>query len=252
MTDLLSKINITPYWIFYPTAFCLCLYYGLYCLNQSFHYLTKNSFLKLIFTGWLGAIIGGRAGYILFYNFKFYQQNPDQIFNLFSGGMSFHGALFGFFILSYLYSKKIHSSFPVFIDICALVTPIALLIGRFGNFIQGELWGRASNVPWAMVFEKADNLTRHPSQLYEAFFEGFVLFIIINVANKILHLKPGALSIIFIIFYGTFRFFIEYYREPDPQIGFIMAGLTLGQVLSASMAIGGAITWVIYKPHSES
>jgi phosphatidylglycerol:prolipoprotein diacylglycerol transferase len=187
----------------------------------------------------IGVIGGGRIGYILVYNLNYYISHPLHMMFIWEGGMSFHGGLAGFIILGLLFcSRKKINAYNI-ADRVVLIIPIGLFLGRIGNFINGELYGRVTNLPWSMIFPQVDLNPRHPSQLYEAFFEGIVIFLILHLLkNKLLNIK-GALFWSFIILYGFFRFMIEFFREPDPQIGFIFAFLTIGQILSSLMFIVG-------------
>lgn len=191
----------------------------------------------LVFFLAIGLIVGARLGYVIFYQYNdylFYLQNPIEIIATWHGGMSFHGGLVGATLAGWLFSRRRKLPFPVVADSVAVTAPIGLGLGRIGNFINGELWGRSTDVPWAMVFPGAGPLPRHPSQLYEAFMEGLVLFIILWVLRK----KPfqdGMMVAFFIFFYGLFRFFIEFFREPDPQVGYLLGFLTMGQLLCLAM-----------------
>ena len=189
----------------------------------------------------IGLILGGRLGYVLFYNFDFYSNNLLDIFKIWQGGMSFHGGVLGIIIASIIFSKKNNDNVFEYLDVVALVSPIGIFFGRIANFINSELYGSITNVPWAVTFVKIDNLPRHPSQLYEAIFEGFVLFLILMYfKNKFLN-KPGLISGLFLIIYSIFRFFVEFYRVPDEQLGYIFINLSIGQVLSLIFMLSGII-----------
>jgi phosphatidylglycerol:prolipoprotein diacylglycerol transferase len=190
----------------------------------------------------LGIILGGRTGYVLFYNFPYFAQHPAEIFALWKGGMSFHGGFTGCVIAVLLFGWKRSISVLSLGDVTCAVGPIGLLLGRVANFINSELWGRHadSNVPWAMVFPNGGPLPRHPSQLYEAGLEGVVLFIILALLIRAGALKrPGFIIGAFAMFYGIFRITGEFFREPDPQLGFLWGGLTMGMLLSIPMIIAG-------------
>ncbi len=190
----------------------------------------------------LGIIIGGRLGYIFFYNFSYYLNNFFEIFKIWQGGMSFHGGLIGVIIASILFNKKNLGTTFKYLDIVSLVAPIGIFFGRIANFINSELYGIETNVPWAVKFVKVDNLFRHPSQLYEAFFEGIVLFLIlIFFKNKNFLSKPGFISGVFLIFYSLFRFIIEFFRVPDEQLGYLIFNFTMGQIISFVFIIIGFI-----------
>ena len=188
----------------------------------------------------IGIILGGRLGYILFYNFSYYLNNFSDIFKIWQGGMSFHGGLIGIIIVSIIFAKKNNQDPFIYMDLVSLVAPIGIFFGRLANFINSELYGTVSNVPWSIIFVKVDNLSRHPSQLYEAIFEGIVLFLILMHFRKKNYLtKSGSISGLFLIFYSLFRFFVEFYRAPDEQIGYLIFNLSIGQIISLVFVIIG-------------
>jgi len=192
----------------------------------------------------LGIIVGGRTGYVLFYNPAFFIQHPAEIFQLWNGGMSFHGGFLGCVAAVMLFARKNDISILSLGDITTAVGPIGLFLGRLANFINSELWGRTadSSVPWAMVFPNGGPLPRHPSQLYEAGLEGILLFAILAVMVRMGALKrPGLILGSFIAIYGLARITAEFFREPDPQLGFLWGGLTMGMLLSVPMIIVGVI-----------
>ncbi len=201
----------------------------------------------LIFYAMLGIIIGGRLGSVIFYNLPYYLQHPIEIIYIQKGGMSFHGGLLGVFAAVWFFSKKFNKRFFNVTDFIAPVVPIGLGSGRIGNFINGELWGAPSDLPWAMIFPDptAGNIARHPSQLYEAFLEGLILFIILWVYSA----KPRptmAISGLFLMGYGIFRFAVEFVRIPDSNIGYLAFDwLTMGQILSFPMIIVGVALFVM-------
>ncbi len=181
----------------------------------------------------LGLVIGGRLGYVLFYNFNYYSKNLIDIFKVWQGGMSFHGGLIGIIIVSILFAKKNNQNPFDYLDVVSLSAPIGIFFGRIANFINSELYGIETKVAWGVKFIKVDNLIRHPSQLYEALFEGLILFLIlIYFKNKMLKKNSGFISGLFLIFYSIFRFFIEFFRVPDEQLGYIFLNLTMGQIIS--------------------
>ncbi len=200
---------------------------------------TKDNVSDIIFYGALGVIIGGRVGYILFYNFLEFLHAPWTVFQVWKGGMSFHGGLIGVILMMWFYSKKIHKHFSDLTDFIAPVVPIGLGAGRIGNFINGELWGRATDLPWAMVYPQLGPQPRHPSELYEFLLEGFLLFIILWWFSA--KFRPRyAVSGLFLLCYGAFRFFVEFFREPDAQIGyFLFNWMTMGQLLCVPMIVIG-------------
>ncbi len=192
-------------------------------------------------------IVGGRAGYIIFYNFEYYFSNPLSIIKIWEGGMSFHGALIGIIIGTYLFSIKKKTSSFFLLDIIACVSPIGIFFGRVANFINGELVGKATNVSWSVVFPTVDMIPRHPSQLYEALLEGMVLFLILNIVIFKKNYKTGTCSFLFLILYGFFRIFSELFREPDVQIGYIFNSFSMGTILSLIMILGGMIIYVFIR-----
>ena len=208
-------------------------------LNMFDHYITY-----LI----VGIIFGGRVGYVLFYNFKYYLENPIEILMVWNGGMSFHGGLIGIIIASKFFSNKHKTNQFIFLDLVALSAPIGIFFGRIANFINSELYGNATDVPWSVKFVLIDNIKRHPSQLYEAFFEGLILFFILSYFfKKDYFKKPGQISGLFLVFYSLFRFFVEFFRSPDPQIGYLILNLTLGQLISAVFLIIGMLLFFFKK-----
>ena len=181
----------------------------------------------------IGIIIGGRLGYVLLYNFDYYLNNLIDIFKIWQGGMSFHGGLIGIIAVSVLFAKKNNQNSFIYLDVVSIVAPIGIFFGRIANFINSELYGIETNLPWSVQFIQIDNLYRHPSQLYEAIFEGLILFIILIYFRKKGFMKiPGLISGLFLIFYSIFRFLIEFVRVPDEQLGYIFLNLTMGQVIS--------------------
>lgn len=203
--------------------------------------ITKKNIEDFIVWAILGVIIGGRLGYVLFYDPEKYLADPIGILKTYEGGMSFHGGLIGFTLAAFLYCRKNKLRFLSLMDLAAIVTPIGFFLGRIANFINGELFGRPANVPWAIIFPDSDGVPRHPSQLYEALLEGLVLFLIMlyfTYRHRFLE-KPGRLSAMLLIFYGIFRSFVEFFREPDVQIGFIASWFTQGQLLCIPMILLG-------------
>ncbi len=187
----------------------------------------------------ISLIIGGRLGYILFYNLNYYFKNPLDIIKIWEGGMSFHGALIGIVIGTYIFSLKKKISNFFLLDVIACVSPIGIFFGRVANFINGELIGKVTNVPWGVVFPAIDMMRRHPSQLYEALLEGIFLFIILNLFIFQKNYKTGTCSYLFLIYYGIFRIFSEFFREPDVQVGYLFNVLSMGTILSVIMIFFG-------------
>jgi phosphatidylglycerol:prolipoprotein diacylglycerol transferase len=203
----------------------------------------------------LGIILGGRTGYVLFYNLPFFAEHPSEIFELWKGGMSFHGGFMGCVVAVMWFARK--NGIPILSlgDITTAVGPIGLFLGRIANFINGELWGRAADpdLPWAMIFPTGGPLPRHPSQLYEAGMEGILLFTVLAVMIRFGALKrPGLILGSFITLYAFARIAGEHFREPDPQLGFLWGGLTMGMLLSLPMVIAGIILIVKAWRHKQA
>jgi phosphatidylglycerol:prolipoprotein diacylglycerol transferase len=189
----------------------------------------------------IGIVLGGRLGYVLFYNPTYYAANPLEALTIWHGGMSFHGGLIGCILALWALARRYKANLLSLFDLAAAVTPIGLFFGRLANFVNGELWGRVTDVPWAMVFPFAGPEPRHPSQLYQAGLEGVLLFTLLMIAVRAGGLRrPGVVSGLFLILYGLFRIVGEHFRQPDAQIGFLMGGLTMGMLLSVPMILLGA------------
>jgi len=201
-----------------------------------------------------GIIIGGRLGYIFFYNLDYYLNNLTEIFLLWKGGMSFHGGLLGVIISTYTFAKIKNIKFFILTDIIACVAPIGIFFGRIANFINGELYGKYSNLPWSVIFPNIDNLPRHPSQIYEAILEGVVLFLIINffAFKNILFLRKGLISCLFLIIYSILRIIGEIFRSPDEQIGYIFNFLSMGSLLSLLTLVAGILVFIKLKNHEQN
>ena len=201
----------------------------------------------------IGMIIGGRLGYIIFYNFSYYINNFFDIFKVWEGGMSFHGGLIGIIIASILFTKKHNQDSFLYMDLVSLVAPIGIFFGRLANFINSELYGTPTDIPWAVTFIQVDNLSRHPSQLYEAILEGVILFIILMYfKNKDYLKKPGLISGLFLIFYSIFRFFIEFVRVPDEQLGHLIFELSMGQIISLIFFVIGIILFYLKNENKQT
>jgi len=188
----------------------------------------------------LGIIVGGRIGYVLFYNFEYFFNNPIEILFVWNGGMSFHGGLIGVIIASNLFSKLNKVNTFIFLDLVSLSAPIGIFFGRIANFINSELYGTPTEVPWSVKFIAVDDINRHPSQLYEAFLEGIVLFFMLQfILKKNFAKKTGQISCLFLVLYSFFRIITEFFRTPDLHIGYLFFNLTLGQLISAAfLSIG--------------
>ncbi len=208
---------------------------------------TRNEVSDLLFYGFLGVILGGRIGYVLFYNFDLFLADPTYLFKIWTGGMSFHGGLIGVITAMIWFAHKTQRHFFTVADFVAPLIPFGLGVGRIGNFMNGELWGRVTDVPWAIIFPEAGPEPRHPSQLYQFVLEGVVLFIILNLFWR-KHPPRGAISGMFLLFYGLFRFLVEFVRQPDSQLGLYFNEISMGQILSTPMIVaGGLMVWAAYK-----
>jgi len=219
----------------YSLAYIFGIIFGwLYCKKK----LIKDGKLLNLFDDLLayliiGIILGGRLGYVIFYNLEYYFDNFYEILMIWKGGMSFHGGVIGVILATIIFSKKNKINSYIFLDLIALAAPIGLFLGRIANFINSELYGRETDVFWSVKFVIIDNISRHPSQIYEAIFEGLILFFLLNhFVKKDSFKTPGLISSMFLIFYSFFRFILEFFREPDSQIGYLAYQLTLGQFIS--------------------
>ena len=218
-------ISIKWYSLAYIFGILIGWWYGKKIILKKTNILKKEFEIKffddLITYIIVSIILGGRLGYVFFYNLGYYLNNPLDIIKIWEGGMSFHGALLGIIIGTFIFAKKNDIKTFFLLDILACVSPIGIFLGRIANFINGELIGKATSVYWGVIFPSIDNIPRHPSQLYQAFLEGFVLFVILNFIYLRKNYKIGNCSSLFLIFYGIFRIFAEHFREPDVQIGYI-------------------------------
>ncbi|MGO9701112.1 MAG: prolipoprotein diacylglyceryl transferase [Xanthobacteraceae bacterium] len=208
--------------------------------------LTVTDFDDFIIWITVGIIFGGRIGYVLFYNLGYFAARPLEIFALWTGGMSFHGGVIGCMVVTILFALR--RGIPVLSlgDVTLAVAPIGLFLGRLANFINGELWGRPTDVPWAMVFPSGGPFPRHPSQLYEATLEGLLLLVVLGVMVRLGALKrPGLVTGTFAVAYGIVRIFCEFFREPDPQLGFLWGGLTMGMLLSIPLILAGLVALTV-------
>jgi phosphatidylglycerol:prolipoprotein diacylglycerol transferase len=240
----LGPIRLSWYGLMYLLGFLFSYLLVRYQIKRKDFGITKSEVENFYFYLILALIIGARVGYVLFYDFKTYLSNPLEMIAVWHGGMSFHGGLIGLLLVAYLYCRRNNKSFWKIADLFIVTAPIGLGLGRIGNFINGELYGRAAQVPWAMIFPKGGPVLRHPSQLYESALEGGVLFITLWFL-KDKSLPRGGLFSLFLILYGGFRCFVEFFREPDVQLGLVLGPFTMGQVLSAFM-IGAGIFLFVY------
>ena len=195
----------------------------------------------------ISIIIGGRLGYVFFYNFSYFISNPLEIFFIWNGGMSFHGGLIGIILASVIFSKRYNFNKVILLDIVSCVAPIGIFFGRLANFINSELYGKPTDISWAVIFPQIDNQTRHPSQIYEAFLEGILLFLILNLIIRKISYKKGECAALFLIFYSVFRIISEFYREPDLHIGYILNYFSMGSLLSFIMFSIGIIMYFKIK-----
>ena len=233
-----GPIAVRWYGLSYLLGFLGAYLLGLMRLESN-NVISKTDFSDLVFSVMLGVILGGRIGYIVLYSPLILLNNPEQVFFIWQGGMSFHGGLIGVIVSLIIFCKKRKLDFIKISDFISPLVPIALCTGRCANFINAELWGRVTDVPWAMVFPNVDNQPRHPSQLYEMFAEGVLLFIIMNYLYS-KNEPRGFQTGIFLIFYAIFRIFLELFRQPDAHIGFIIGNvITMGQLLSFPMLLLG-------------
>ena len=250
----LGFFSVRWYSLAYIVGIMFGWWYGKNIIIQKFYPIDteiKKKFDDLITYLIFAIIIGGRAGYVIFYNLEFYFDNPIDILKIWEGGMSFHGALIGIIIVTYIFSIKKNLKTFFLLDVIACVAPVGIFFGRMANFINGELVGKVSNVPWSVIFPLVDMFPRHPSQIYEAVLEGLILFIILNT---IIHKKKyisGTCSYLFLILYGLFRIFSEIFREPDPQIGYFLGFISLGMILSFFMILFGLIIYYSIKKSDE-
>ena len=235
-----GPIRLSWYGMMYVLGFFASYLLVRYQIKRKDFGISRMEVENLYFYLILGLVIGARLGYVLFYDLKMYLSDPLEIFAIWHGGMSFHGGLIGVLLVGIFFSWRNRKSFWKIADLFIVTAPIGLGLGRIGNFINGELYGRVTDVPWGMVFPKGGPLPRHPSQLYESALEGLVLFLILWF-SKDRRLPPGGLLALFLSIYGVFRFFVELYREPDPQLGFVLGHLTMGQILCSFMVLGGIV-----------
>lgn len=240
----IGSFGIHWYGLMYLTAFLAFLALGKWQIkHRKWHGWTMPMLDDALFFGALGVVLGGRLGFILFYQPAHYLANPLDVLKVWQGGMSFHGGFLGVLVAMWFFSRKYNLKWLRIMDFVAPLVPLGLGAGRMGNFINGELWGRATDVPWGMVFQQAGDLPRHPSQLYQFALEGIVLFgILWWYSNK--PRPTGAISAVFLVGYGIGRFLVEYAREPDSYLGLLSMGLSMGQWLSLPMILAGIGMWV--------
>jgi phosphatidylglycerol:prolipoprotein diacylglycerol transferase len=256
----IGTFQLRYYGLMYVVAFAIVYLLALYRIKNEDFKIPKETLQNYFIWAILGVIVGGRLGYVLFYNFKYFIHNPLEIiipFDFSNGcrftgisGMSYHGGVIGVILFSSLFCNKYKVNFWHLADLLCPTIPLGYTFGRLGNFINGELYGRVTNVPWGMYFPlDPTHQLRHPSQLYEAIFEGIFLFILLWSLRKIKTFDGVFLSL-YLIGYGFVRFFIEFVREPDPQLGFILGHLTMGQLLCIIMILGGIFIMISKKHHA--
>jgi phosphatidylglycerol---prolipoprotein diacylglyceryl transferase len=235
----IGPLKVHWYGLMYLVGFAAVWVLGQKRAQQPWSPIKPDAIEDLVTYAAIGVILGGRLGYILFYNFSEFLANPMILFKIWQGGMSFHGGMLGVFVAMWIFGKKQNCTMLQLTDIIAPLCPIGLGAGRIGNFINSELWGRPTDVPWAMVFPNGGPLARHPSQLYEALLEGVVLFIILNIYTSKPRPTMGPTGLA-VFCYGCFRFFVEFFRMPDAHLGYLaLDWLTMGQILSTPMIIIG-------------
>jgi len=240
----IGPVALRWYGMMYLIGFLVAMFIANKVADKSDGEWTRDQVSDLLFYSFLGVILGGRIGYVLFYQWDYFLSNPLYLFQIWQGGMSFHGGLLGVITAVYFFARKTNKSFLIVGDFVAPLVPVGLGMGRLGNFINAELWGRQTDVPWAMVFPTDPlQLPRHPSQLYEFFLEGVVLFAILYVITR----KPRSLGLAagtFLIGYGVFRSIVEFFREPDAHLGLYFSFISKGQILSIPMILAGIL--IIY------
>jgi phosphatidylglycerol---prolipoprotein diacylglyceryl transferase len=253
----LGPLQVHWYGVMYAISFVVGYYLLCYLVPKRGVPLDRDAVAELVLYLVAGVMLGGRLGYVLIYNLPYYLHHPTQIVAVWDGGMSFHGGLVGVTVAGLLFSRKTCIPFWTLTELVVPVAPLGLFLGRIGNFINGKLWGRPSNLPWAMIFPRAPlvhgvMVPRHPSQLYEAILEGLVLFTILWILAR----KPrpkGVLFGTFLALYGLFRCFCEFFRQPDPQLGYVGGVITMGQILSIPMILVGVgvIVWAVRRSRSN-
>ncbi len=248
----LGPLQVHWYGLMYLLGFAACWYLGKALMRRHNLPWSEDQFADMVLYGAAGVVLGGRFGYVLFYNFEQFLRDPLWLFAVWEGGMSFHGGLLGVIIALALYARKLGVSFWQLTDFAAPLTPIGLGAGRFGNFIGGELWGRPTDLPWGMVFPRADTLPRHPSQLYEMALEGILLFVILWWFCQKRRPRMAA-SGLFLSGYASFRFLVEFVREPDSHIGFLFGGwFTMGMFLCLPMFLLGIMLLFLAYRRAEA
>jgi len=245
----LGPLKVHWYGAMYALAFILGWWFATHRAKQPNSGWNTEEISDFVFFVALGVILGGRVGYVLFYNFPEFIANPLMLFKVWQGGMSFHGGVLGVMLAMYFYGRKTNRPFLAVLDYVGPFIPAGLFTGRVGNFINAELWGKPTDLPWGMVFPNGGPLPRHPSMLYEAFLEGIVLFVVLWLFSS--KSRPlGAISGLGLMLYGVFRFLVEFVRIPDDHLGYLAFNwLTMGQILCVPMIIGGA--WLLWRAYQS-
>jgi phosphatidylglycerol---prolipoprotein diacylglyceryl transferase len=243
--QITEKFGIHWYGLMYLVGFVAFLLLGKYQIKHKPWFNWNQQMLDdALFFGALGVVLGGRIGYVLFYQFSNFMSHPLDIFKVWQGGMSFHGGFLGVLVAMYFFHKKHPQPWLKIMDFVAPLVPVGLGAGRMGNFINGELWGRPTNSAYGMIFPQVDQIARHPSQLYEFALEGLALFVILWIFSR--KERPiGSISALFLLGYGSFRFLVEFTREPHDFLGLLQLGLSMGQWLSLPMILLGVWMYLV-------
>ena len=249
---MIGPLKVHWYGLMYLVGFVAAWWLALWRARKPSSGWNAEQVGDLIFYGAMGVVVGGRLGYMLFYDFFNFIYNPLIFFRVWDGGMSFHGGLLGVGVATWIYSCRRQKKWMTVIDFVAPLVPVGLAAGRLGNFINGELWGKVTTMPWGMIFPEAGPLPRHPSQLYEFLLEGVLLFVVLWCYSA-KRRPPFAVAALFLLCYGLFRLVVEFFRQPDPQLGFIALGwLTMGQLLSFPMILIGCISLFWIYRHKDA
>jgi phosphatidylglycerol:prolipoprotein diacylglycerol transferase len=243
----IGPLQFRWYGLMYVLAFIATYFIIRSEVRRKQHPLTTDDVSDLVFFGAMGVVLGGRLGYILFYNLPFYLANPLKLFAIWEGGMSFHGGFLGVVLAFILYLRRKNISFWALVDMAGICAPVGLGLGRIGNFINGELYGRRTDAAWGMIFPGSDGRPRHPSQIYEALLEGLVLFVIVRFVSRRTGVE-GVTAWTACAGYGLFRFMVEFFREPDTQMGIFFGLFSMGQLLSLPMFLFGSfMVFFLYR-----
>ena len=244
----LWEVELHWHWLFYLIGFAWVFYMGQKLIGAGHGKISKSHFIQMCWGSWIALFLGSRIFYIAFYYPEYFIQHPSMIVKIWMGGMSFHGALLGIILTAYLQAYYLKISLIHFTDLLATLVPLGLMLGRVGNFINGELVGKATNLPWGIIFPQTlDFIPRHPSQLYAAVVEGLLLFVLLYSQKKYLSFK-GHQSLLFLFGYGLGRFIVGFFRAPDPQLGLVWGPLSLGQMLCILMILGALYLELCYRP----